>query len=625
MLVWLGLYEVFHALLIRKLGDVPNTDQVYYQVLESILGNVDLSHYLVSRSSSSIPATSNEDIQVSLPQMQGFLNDAAVVLLALWFTDVARSESQDAEGSKSKKANVTRKSNDMLALIQSLSPWNSRESEAMRAFSSSTGRSVPMLSMSSLFPTALDSEQRRDYFSSECVQSRYRQLLGLRSLPALFNSMLVRILNMLHSPSPIVRAKAMKNLSRIVQVDSELINNDMIREAILERLNDIAISVREEVVKLIGAYLIKGDNVPDSYLDGILVRLRDKGVSVRKSVVNIIREVLLYQPHHQRYASLCLALLERRSIPKEEDSIRDIIQATFQTVWFLPPSEAVITSLTQAATDIKEEAASGTADDLFPGKETENSSSFMKSRLLNPFNNSENPEADHLQASCTQMLDVVDLLDNEDWLINLIREMLHGRSGGNETNKAVLQRRAVSEQHCKKLVDCLVEMLLKTEEDNSAIMSQIEGKRTKSLHVDLIIHTIALFSEVRVAIIWNELNYLSALCNMQQAHPPLVIPHLRTLVLYLKKHDGITAKEHESISMEIAHILTAAAEIENGTANLRFGASWIFMLHELKTFLAGSTKSVLICLPEFGGLPLKWSQRPSVAFRLSSATLPRRQ
>jgi hypothetical protein len=103
----------------------------------------------------------------------------------------------------------------------------------------------------------------------------------------------------------------------------------------------------------------------------------------------------------------------------------------------------------------------------------------------------------------------------EDWLVNLIREMLHGRSGGNETNKVVLQRRAVSEQHCKKLVDCLVEMLLKTEEDNTAIMSQIEGKRTKSLHVDLIIHTIALFSEVRVVNFWNELIIyrLFATCN----------------------------------------------------------------------------------------------------------------
>jgi hypothetical protein len=35
------------------------------------------------------------------------------------------------------------------------------------------------------------------------------------------------------------------------------------------------------------------------------------GVSVRKTVVNIVKEILLFQPLHERYSELCLYLLER--------------------------------------------------------------------------------------------------------------------------------------------------------------------------------------------------------------------------------------------------------------------------------------------------------------------------
>jgi hypothetical protein len=83
--------------------------------------------------------------------------------------------------------------------------------------------------------------------------------------------------------------------------------------------------------------VLKGYDVSDGYLDGLLVRLRDKGLSVKKAVVNIIREILLNQPRHPRYSELCITLLEKCSMPKEEDSIKEMIRSTFQQLWFLPP------------------------------------------------------------------------------------------------------------------------------------------------------------------------------------------------------------------------------------------------------------------------------------------------
>jgi hypothetical protein len=442
----------------RPLALVENENQIFYQVTECLFSSLDTTSIFPRGGYSDSSGTH-------------YFMDAYFVLLTQWMQSTEKISVSDAVDS-------------MQSLITSLSPLN-----------------FP-LDTEVHFPTALDSELRRTYLSTECVVSRYKQLLGLTTMRLIFDAVMAAVLNMLRSSSPIIRSRAMKNLAKIIHVDSNLVSNDMVRTAVLDRLNDVAISVREEVVKLVGAYL-KLPSAPESYLDGILVRLRDKGVSVRKAVVNIIRELLLYHPDHPRYAELCLALLERRSFPKEEDSIRDSVQSTFQTLWFTPLSSAVLSSLSSTSMSnsvhdekyaVLAETAGAKFDELIPAKEVPDEAEYRPSKALMA---SSNPEQDHLQASCVQMLDVVDYLENATWMVNLVREMLHGRGNGNETNKALLHRRAESEAHCLKVVDCLVEMLLKAEENDDALVKQIRGKRTLPDHIDLIIHTLALFSEVK--------------------------------------------------------------------------------------------------------------------------------
>lgn len=102
----------------------------------------------------------------------------------------------------------------------------------------------------------------------------------------------------------------------------ELIQRESVRKAVTERFYDVAISVREEAVKLVGSFVLLGYDISSVYLEGLISRLRDKGVSVRKSVVNIFKEVLLHQPTHPRYSEICRNLLEHGWHPKEEETIR---------------------------------------------------------------------------------------------------------------------------------------------------------------------------------------------------------------------------------------------------------------------------------------------------------------
>ena len=118
-----------------------------------------------------------------------------------------------------------------------------------------------------------------------------------------------------------------------------MIKTDEIKNAVTDRFNDISISVREEAVKLVGNFMSKGYDISAGYIDGLLIRLNDKGLSVRKLSL-IFKDILLENPDHVRYNELCIALLDKMSLPKEEDSIKELIKNTFQQLWFTPYKSA---------------------------------------------------------------------------------------------------------------------------------------------------------------------------------------------------------------------------------------------------------------------------------------------
>ncbi len=86
-----------------------------------------------------------------------------------------------------------------------------------------------------------------------------------------------------------MRARVVKALHSLLKVDSGLIDSrSSLQDAIKARLNDIAISVREEAVKLIGSFILNSSTLSgpsaianNNYIDELLVRSHDIGVSVR--------------------------------------------------------------------------------------------------------------------------------------------------------------------------------------------------------------------------------------------------------------------------------------------------------------------------------------------------------
>jgi hypothetical protein len=395
-----------------------------------------------------------------------------------------------------------------------------------------SGKALPSFlsnaSLSSLLFNQIDEAARRAFFSYEWVQSSMRSLLSERILSTIFERILNALLILFAEPSPMVRARVVRALSLFFGVDAQLISRGAVKEAVNDRFYDVAISVREEVVKLVGGFVLKGYDVSNDYLNGLLDRLSDKGVSVRKAVVGIIRDILLYQPHHPQYTELCLCLLGRSSMPKEEESIKDIVRSTLQQLWFLPPSASAAASAATGQKKLLTENEENTTIAMSPLKTS--SKKKKKTELL-----------EHSKMTAFQLVDVCSIINDQQIMVTFIRDVLHGKGEGDQQSNQVKQKRENSIAHCRSLVDCLIEMLVQCEEENSELLTVIEGNRDVKEHLVAVMTALAIFSE---------------------AHPPLLTDHLYTILPYLKGDNRLNSQQEAMICFKATEILSSTIVIE---------------------------------------------------------------
>ena len=260
---------------------------------------------------------------------------------------------------------------------------------------------------------------------------------------------------------------------------------------------------------------------------------------------------------------------ERGTQPKEEESIKDVVRSTFEIVWFLPPplyathginipkkqitrklsNNSILDDIkTDIKVEIKNEINASSNNDNKSSNDVDVNANIIKyenktndtdsdnvdninlkisidkienTKVLLSENNSPVPVLFgpqraldlHVTATAHQIVDVIGDGSSCVWAVQLLRETLHGKREGDEFQNQVQGRRLESLQHCGRLVDNLIEMLLKGEEREEELMKAIKNKRTIQDHIVAVVVTMAVFIE---------------------AHPPFALPHLSTLLPYLK-------------------------------------------------------------------------------------------
>ncbi|XP_061369299.1 sister chromatid cohesion protein SCC2 isoform X2 [Gastrolobium bilobum] len=156
------------------------------------------------------------------------------------------------------------------------------------------------------------------------------------SLSRGFDKILHMLLASLMENSPVIRAKALRAVSIIVEADPEVLGDKRVQLAVEGRFCDSAISVREAALELVGRHIASHPDVGFKYFEKIAERIKDTGVSVRKRAIKIIRDMCSSNANFSGFTRACTEIISR--VSDDESSIQDLVCKTFFEFWFEEPS-----------------------------------------------------------------------------------------------------------------------------------------------------------------------------------------------------------------------------------------------------------------------------------------------
>ncbi|EGG19403.1 nipped-B protein [Cavenderia fasciculata] len=318
---------------------------------------------------------------------------------------------------------------------------------------------------------------RRYVMNQELTFKLYR-ILSTSIKSSIFqvsNQILDKLLKVLDDTSKAARAKTMKSFSLIVEVDPSVLVDEYV-DTIKKRFSDDAISVREHTVDLIGKYILVKPESTWKYMDAICQRISDKGISVRKRVIRTLHDICISQSDHPMIPHLCKIMVTRIS---DDDSIKDVVVQTFKDLWFND-------------NDSNATAANG-----------------YKQKIIN---------------KTKQIVEVVKMLNQDDWFVDLIKQLLdenQAKKGKKKQSKKTAQQVMST---CQDICSNVIEILISFD----------EKKRSKELPEFL-----ALFKCLRI------------FCKV---NPSFLTPFAKLLHPYIKLTKAINNEELK-VYINVTYIL----------------------------------------------------------------------
>ena len=203
-------------------------------------------------------------------------------------------------------------------------------------------------------------------------------------------------------------------------------------------------------------------------------------------------------------------MLQRADDRKEDDGVRDLVHETFHTLWFNGRAFEKGKSSLLLATDISPQGKAMTKAQLY------------------------------CREAAKQMVEVVSVSGSPDFLTSLVKGLLFGFNEGDKDKKTAERKRRQedSRNQCNTLVLSLVELLLSFEETRAH--NDDDGKELVAL--------------------------LSTLSVFSQAYPELLVPHIDTLLPYLKGDNG--AKKHETAIVSTVSSIVSLSSSHFSSAEL---------------------------------------------------------
>eukprot|EP00981_Chlorochromonas_danica_P006509 scaffold1404_cov173-Ochromonas_danica.AAC.5 len=362
------------------------------------------------------------------------------------------------------------------------------------------------------------------YFAQSIVFGTVLEELGLNIENAFFSS--------LYDPSSMIRSRLSKALLKSIQADPSLMRQGIFQEGLLLTIRDKAISVREEGVKMVGIYLAD----PARRFDEEIVRelrfmLFDEGISVRKAVVNMFGSILQSQPDHPAYLDVATGLLERMSYVKEEESVKEFIAQIFQQIWFTPPPACTLQLMQKLLHDqiassecVGGSQSSDSVESIFPT---------------------------HVEFTARHVVSIMAIPSTASAVEHLLRGILHGASEGTEAARSVNTKRQTAYAYGEKIVHCLIDLLLSTEE-KLAIMVKADQSCQSNAGSDMSLDQLEQYKA----------NVIATIAMFGEVHPPFLSQYSHIFIPYLKCPNGALSSAEASILRNVMKIIESLSVLQ---------------------------------------------------------------
>jgi cohesin loading factor subunit SCC2 len=295
----------------------------------------------------------------------------------------------------------------------------------------------------------------------------------------------------------------------------------IIKKAVSKRMSDESISVRETAVSLVGNYIVRSPVAIRSYQSVLLPCLSDPGVSVRKRAVKIFQSILTKNPYYQGRTEVFSVLIQRSIDPKEEDSVRDLIDEMLHNLWFV-----------SGTVPISHHRPSG---------EESNSQVVSVPGVVTPNTPIQSVRRTSIQSrsdvTAEQLMEVVRAGIAGNSLETVLIKLLKGESGCLDTSGRKVSETAkgfeLDGKQCSQIVDSLCELLVVIDEQRD-IRPHIGRDISSTLK------TLAMFSTIS---------------------PNSLLKHFDSILPYLKADNGVSMDDESGIICALCDILYRLAPL----------------------------------------------------------------
>ncbi|KAI9193280.1 sister chromatid cohesion C-terminus-domain-containing protein [Polychytrium aggregatum] len=301
-------------------------------------------------------------------------------------------------------------------------------------------------------------------------------------LTSMVDQLLLRINTAMQSDTVSIRSKALKAVQMVAMVDGSVMHNESVRKAVEQRLLDPSAAVRDATVELLSKYLEGRWERAHEYYKTLSERIFDVSTSVRKRMIKLLRDVYVSRaPSRQSWSS--------GAPVSDEDAVKVQVDICGRIMSRLADSEPTV-----------QELALRTLFDIWFQSDTGNDNAYESLSIV---------DQRQIQHRTRIMVRSLSTDHNFKKMSDLFGELLDRLKTG---DKLTMSERATMAHSCSLLVQCLVSQIVGGLDDTT-------GMQLSDVFVILL-----LFS---------------------RAFPPLLEPHIATLVPYLKtpaqQSEGIAA------------------------------------------------------------------------------------